>query len=116
MAVPAAAPVNLVLGVDVIVTSQPVLSRSSRCSALLGQYGQVPVAVRVFHRDSLDGSLEELRALRRDVERLARACGEGAHPHVVAVLGMGEAAGGNEVFVLEVRGWGYAFRLRALLP
>ncbi|EFJ52789.1 hypothetical protein VOLCADRAFT_86116 [Volvox carteri f. nagariensis] len=97
----------------------PVLGRSPLGSALLGQYGQVPVAVKVFHRDCLGGSYEELKALHGDLEGLAGLCGVGAGvscggaggsgsggggrhpPQVVSVLGVGEAPGGEEVFVLE---------------
>ncbi|GLI63051.1 hypothetical protein VaNZ11_005766 [Volvox africanus] len=97
----ASAPVNLILGIDVIVTSQPVLGRSPLGSAMLGQYGQVPVAVKLFHRDCLDGSFEELKALRADMDGLARACCAGRHPNVVEVVGTGETPGGDEVFLLE---------------
>ncbi|PNH06043.1 Interleukin-1 receptor-associated kinase 4 [Tetrabaena socialis] len=86
-----------VLGVDVMVERQNVVGRGTFATVLEGVMGSRPVAVKLFHRDVLGGTEDDLKGLKQEVAILARC----QHPNVVELLGAGSTAAGDEVFLVE---------------
>ncbi|GIL63221.1 hypothetical protein Vafri_17344, partial [Volvox africanus] len=88
---------NMVLGVDVFASREAVVGRGAFATVLEGDLGGRPVAVKLFHRDVLGGTVDDVKSLKQEIAILARC----QHPNVVALLGAGSTVGGDEVFLVE---------------
>ncbi|GIL80726.1 hypothetical protein Vretimale_9166 [Volvox reticuliferus] len=88
---------NMVLGVDVFASREAVVGRGTFATVLEGDLGGRPVAVKLFHRDALGGTADDVKSLKQEIAILARC----QHPNVVALLGAGSTAAGDEVFLVE---------------
>ncbi|KXZ47962.1 hypothetical protein GPECTOR_31g324 [Gonium pectorale] len=93
----AAVNLNMVLGVDVEACREAVLGRGAFATVLQGALDGRPVAVKLYHRDAIGGSAEEMCSVKQEIAILARC----HHPNVVQLLGAGSSASGSELFLVE---------------